>query len=97
MSGRNVGSHNVGKSNLAKPNLGKSNMSGRIVRQVGLGAAVVIVAVGTLVAENHKEYRFTVGPKAGLSVNNPYGSISVKPSTGSTVVIDSPASLSIIL
>jgi len=62
-------------------------MSGRTIRQVGLGAVVVIVAVGTLVAESHKEYRFNVGPKAGLSVNNPYGSISVKPSTGSTVVI----------
>src|SRR5580658_1362859 len=63
-------------------------MSGRTIRQVGLGAVVVIVAVGTLVAESRKEYRFTVGPKSGLSVNNPYGSISVKPSTGNTVVIN---------
>lgn len=42
---------------------------------------------GTLVAETHKDYRFNVGPKAGVSVNNPYGSISVKPSTGNFVVI----------
>ncbi|OLD47043.1 MAG: hypothetical protein AUI63_04440, partial [Gemmatimonadetes bacterium 13_1_40CM_2_60_3] len=28
-----------------------------------------------------------VGPKAGISVTNPYGSISVKPSTSNTVVI----------
>jgi DUF4097 and DUF4098 domain-containing protein YvlB len=42
---------------------------------------------GTLLAETHKEYRFNVGPRAGVSVNNPYGSVSVKPSTGNIVVI----------
>jgi DUF4097 and DUF4098 domain-containing protein YvlB len=63
-------------------------MSGRTIRQVGLGAVVVIVAVGTLVAESHKEYRFNVAPKSGLSVNNPFGSISVRPSSGNTVVIN---------
>ncbi len=43
---------------------------------------------GTLLAETHKEYRFNVGPKSGLSVNNPYGSVSVRPSTGNVVVIN---------
>jgi DUF4097 and DUF4098 domain-containing protein YvlB len=42
---------------------------------------------GTLLAETHKEYRFNVGPRAGVSVNNPYGSVSVKPSTGNLIVI----------
>jgi DUF4097 and DUF4098 domain-containing protein YvlB len=46
------------------------------------------LTVGTLFAENRKEYHFNVGPKSGLSVNNPYGSISVKPSEGNTVVIN---------
>jgi DUF4097 and DUF4098 domain-containing protein YvlB len=32
--------------------------------------------------------RFNVGPRAGVSVNNPYGSVSVKPSTGNLVVIN---------
>jgi DUF4097 and DUF4098 domain-containing protein YvlB len=59
-------------------------MSRRTVRLV----AVSVMIAGTLVAESRKEYRFNVGPKAGVSVNNPYGSISVKPSTGSVVVID---------
>jgi DUF4097 and DUF4098 domain-containing protein YvlB len=36
----------------------------------------------------HKEYHFNVEPKSGVSVNNPYGSISVKPSTGNIVVIN---------
>lgn len=58
-------------------------MSGR---KVGL-AAVSVVLAGTLLSQSRKEYRFTVGSKASVSVNNPYGSISVKPSSGNTVVI----------
>ncbi len=59
-------------------------MSGRIIELAVVGALMA----GTLVAETHKEYRFNVGPKAGVSINNPYGSISVKPSTGNFVVIN---------
>jgi DUF4097 and DUF4098 domain-containing protein YvlB len=59
-------------------------MSSRTIKLVVIGALVA----GTLVAESRKEFRFTVGPKAGVSVNNPYGSISVKPSTGNMVVIN---------
>src|ERR1700686_1493658 len=56
----------------------------RTIQLVAIGALLA----STLAAENHKEYRFNVGPKAGVSVNNPYGSISVKPSTGNVVVIN---------
>jgi len=59
-------------------------MSQRTLQLVVLGA----MAVGTLTAQTRKEYRFNMGPKAGVSVNNPYGSISVKPSDGNTVVIN---------
>jgi DUF4097 and DUF4098 domain-containing protein YvlB len=59
-------------------------MSTRTIKLVVVGAIVA----GTLVAESHKEWRFNVGPKAGVSVNNPYGSISVKPSSNNTVVIN---------
>jgi DUF4097 and DUF4098 domain-containing protein YvlB len=59
-------------------------MSTRTIKFVVVGAIVA----GTLVAESHKEWRFNVGPKAGVSVNNPYGSISVKPSSNNTVVIN---------
>ena len=52
-----------------------------------MSTVVVGMAVGTLVAEMPKELRFNVGPNSGLSVNNPYGSISVKPSTGNFVVV----------
>jgi len=50
--------------------------------------AIALIVVGTLIAESKKEYRFTVGPKAGVSVVNPYGSISVRPSTNNTVVVN---------
>ena len=55
-------------------------------RAAGL-ATVTILLLGTLVAESKKELHFTVGPRAGVSVINPYGSISVKPSSGNTVMV----------
>jgi DUF4097 and DUF4098 domain-containing protein YvlB len=38
-------------------------------------------------AETRKEYRYTVGPKANISVDTQYGGISVKPGTGNEVVV----------
>jgi DUF4097 and DUF4098 domain-containing protein YvlB len=49
---------------------------------------VTVMLAGTLVAESRKELHFTVGPRAGVSVMNPYGSISVKPSQNNTVVVN---------
>jgi hypothetical protein len=63
---------------------GKSPMLSK--RAAGL-ATVTIILLGTLVAESKKELHFTVGPRAGISVINPYGSISVKPSSGNTVMV----------
>ena len=60
---------------------GRVLMSARTIEMVAIGALLA----GTLLAETHKEYHFNVGPKSGVSVNNPYGSISVKPSTGNVV------------
>jgi len=59
-------------------------MSRRTVELVVVSAMMA----GTLVAQSHKELRFNVGAKAGVSVNNPYGSISVRPSTGNVVVVN---------
>jgi DUF4097 and DUF4098 domain-containing protein YvlB len=64
-------------------------MSGRTIELVVVGAVLAgTLSVGTLSAQTHKEYRFNVGPKAGVSVNNPFGSVSVKPATGNVVVIN---------
>ena len=48
---------------------------------------VTVIVAGTLLAESKKELHFTVGARAGVSVMNPYGSISVKPSSGNTVTV----------
>jgi DUF4097 and DUF4098 domain-containing protein YvlB len=63
-------------------------MSGRIVELALAGAIMAgTTLAGTLHAETRKELHIPVGPRAGISVNNPYGSISVKPATGNTVSV----------
>jgi DUF4097 and DUF4098 domain-containing protein YvlB len=64
-------------------------MSGRIIQLAAIGALVAGTMISaTAAAETHKAFRFNVGPKAGVSVNNPYGSVSVKPSTGNVVIVN---------
>ena len=64
-------------------------MSGHTIQLATISAVLAgTILSGTLLAETHKEYRFNVGPRAGVSVNNPYGSVSVKPATGNVVVIN---------
>ena len=59
-------------------------LSKRATKLVGVG----LIVAGTLVAESKKQYHFSVGPRAGVSVMNPYGSISVRPSLNNTVVVN---------
>lgn len=64
-------------------------MGGRTKRLATIGTVTVgIVTAAALMAQSRKEYHFNVGPKSVVSVNNPYGSISVKPSSGNSVTID---------
>jgi DUF4097 and DUF4098 domain-containing protein YvlB len=56
------------------------------------GSVLVAITAGTLMAQSNiaplrKDLHFNVSARAGVSVNNPYGSISVKPSAGNTVSI----------
>jgi DUF4097 and DUF4098 domain-containing protein YvlB len=48
-----------------------------------LGACLASAAV----AESRKEYHFTVGPNANISVDNQFGAITVHPGTSNQVVI----------
>jgi DUF4097 and DUF4098 domain-containing protein YvlB len=53
-----------------------------------LAGVILIASVATLAAsETRKEYRFTVGPQASVSINNQYGPISVKPGSSNLVVV----------
>jgi DUF4097 and DUF4098 domain-containing protein YvlB len=63
-------------------------MKGPTIQFAAMSAVMAGMTVATLAAQTHKEYHFNVGPKAGVSVNNPYGSVTVKPSTGNFVVIN---------
>jgi DUF4097 and DUF4098 domain-containing protein YvlB len=58
-------------------------------RQDGAKLAVVMVlaAATFAVAETRKEYRFTVGPRASVSITNEYGPISVKPAAGNQISV----------
>src|SRR5215472_8591608 len=65
-----------------------NRMKGPTIQLAAISAVMAGMTVVSLAAQTHKEYRYNVGPKAGVSVNNPYGSISVKPSTGNVIVIN---------
>jgi len=63
-------------------------MKGPTIQFAAISTVMAGMTVASLAAQTHKEYRFNVGPRAGVSVNNPYGSVSVKPSTGNVIVIN---------
>ena len=53
-----------------------------------MAGVILIASVAALAAsESRKEYRFTVGPQASVSINNQYGPISVKPGASNVVVV----------
>src|ERR1700694_6268162 len=54
----------------------------------GLIAVGALLAQGQVAAQSKKDYHFAVGSKAGISIINPYGSISVKPSSNNTVIVN---------
>jgi len=57
-------------------------------RAAKLAALMLIAGVAAIAAsETRKEYRFTVGPQASVSINNQYGPISVKPGAGNVIVV----------
>jgi DUF4097 and DUF4098 domain-containing protein YvlB len=61
------------------------------MERVQHSAVIGLVLAGCLatvaIAETRKEYRFTVGPNANVSVDTQYGAIFVKPGTASQVVV----------
>jgi hypothetical protein len=59
-----------------------------VSRRTAKLVAIGVIVAGTLVAESKKEYHFAVGPKAGVSVMNPYGSIWVRPSLNNTITVN---------
>jgi DUF4097 and DUF4098 domain-containing protein YvlB len=55
------------------------------VGQLAVVLAVTVVAVAA--DQSRKEFKFTVGPQANISIQNEYGPITVKPSNSNQVVV----------
>jgi DUF4097 and DUF4098 domain-containing protein YvlB len=51
------------------------------------GLVVVACLVTAAVSETRKEFRFTVGPKANIVVDNVYGAITVRPGSANQVLV----------
>ncbi len=56
-------------------------------QRVQLVSAVLLATAICASAEVRKEFRFTVGPGAVISITNQYGPISVKPGAGNQVIV----------
>src|SRR6266478_6926251 len=52
-----------------------------------VGLVVATCLVSAAIAESRKEFRFTVGPKANISVETVYGAITVKPGSARQVIV----------
>jgi DUF4097 and DUF4098 domain-containing protein YvlB len=50
--------------------------------------AFLVTLATFAVAETKKEYRFNVGAKSSISIVNPYGGVSVHPSTGNYILVN---------
>jgi DUF4097 and DUF4098 domain-containing protein YvlB len=59
----------------------------RARRAACLAAGVVLITAILAAGETRKEFRFTVGPRATVSIINQYGPVSVKPGAGGQVVV----------
>ncbi len=70
-------------ASLQQASLRQTNISNTTVVTLVLVTCLASAAL----AETKKEYRFTVGPKADISVDTQYGAISVKPGSASQVVV----------
>ncbi len=77
------GRRGIFMASLQQASLRQTNISNTTVVTLVLVTCLASAAL----AETKKEYRFTVGPKADISVDTQYGAISVKPGSASQVVV----------
>lgn len=56
-------------------------------RAVVILTGVVLLGSVLVSAQSRKEFRFTVGPRVNVSINNEYGPITVRPVSGNQVLV----------
>ena len=79
-------------SSLQKASLPQASIQHTRIQHISIQNATVVTLVlatclSSAFAETKKEYRFTVGPNANVSVDTQYGAISVKPGSATQVVV----------
>jgi len=79
-------------SSLQKASLPQASIQHTRIQRISIQNATVVTLVlatclSSAFAETKKEYRFTVGPNANVSVDTQYGAISVKPGSATQVVV----------
>jgi len=83
-------SDGAGSCSIAKVECGESDARGGYGEHATHNGVALVLAtclVSAAIAETRKEFRFTVGPKANISVDTRYGAITVKPGYANHVVV----------
>jgi len=74
-------------SSLQKASLPQASIQHTSIQNTTVVTLVLATCLTAAFAESKKEYRFTVGPNANISVDTQYGAISVKPGSANQVVV----------
>ena len=56
-------------------------------RAMGICLAVLLAAVTAFATDNKKEFRYNAGPGSTVNVVNPFGPVTIRPSSGKQVII----------
>ncbi|HKN34146.1 MAG TPA: DUF4097 family beta strand repeat-containing protein [Terriglobales bacterium] len=56
-------------------------------QRVGKVTVILVTCVVVATASERKEFKYTVGPGASVTINNQFGPVSVKPSNGNQVIV----------
>jgi DUF4097 and DUF4098 domain-containing protein YvlB len=78
---------NIHPASIYRATIQHANIQQTTVVTLVLASCLASAAFAQSKAENKKEYRFTVGPNAIISVDTQYGAISVKPGSVDQVVV----------
>jgi len=74
-------------SSVQKASLPQASIQHTGIQNTTVVTLVLATCLTAAFAESKKEYRFTVGPNANISVDTQYGAISVKPGSANQVVV----------
>jgi hypothetical protein len=77
----------IDRTSIQHTNIHHTSIYGTTAVTLVLASCLASAAFAESKAESKKEYRFTVGPNAIISVDTQYGAISAKPGSGGLVIV----------